>query len=115
MFMKKAVKKSKKKMTLDILAEKIGEVASSVKVLENKIGQVESSVDNLAIMTQGQFERIDQRFEKVENRLENIESGQKKIHQEVLNVHDTFVKRSEFDNVVQRLVRVEQKLKTKSK
>lgn len=87
-------------MTIETLAEKIGEVASSV--------------EDLAIMTQGNFERIDSRFEKVdqrfegiENRLENLELGQKKIHQEILNVHDTFVKRSEFDNLAQRLSRVE--------
>ena len=106
--MKKKVSKSKKKITLEILAEKIGEVASSV--------------EDLAIMTQGQFERINNRFEKVdqrfggvENRFENLELGQKKIHQEILNVHDTFVKRSEFDNLAQRLSRVEQKLRTKLK
>jgi len=108
MVMKKKVSKSKKKITLEILAEKIGEVASSV--------------EDLAIMTQGQFERINNRFEKVdqrfggvENRFENLELGQKKIHQEILNVHDTFVKRSEFDNLAQRLSRVEQKLRTKLK
>lgn len=103
--MKKVVKKSKNKITIETLAEKIGEVASSV--------------EDLAIMTQKGFsgleDRVNQRFDIVENRIENLELGQKKIHQEILNVHDTFVKRSEFDNVVQRLTRLEEKVKTKIK
>ena len=61
------------------------------------------------------FEQVDRRFEDAQNRLENLELGQKKIHQEILNIHDSFVKRSEFDNLAQRLSRVEQKLKLKSK
>lgn len=114
--MKKVAKKPKKKMTIEDLAVSM---QKGFKSLETRI---DKKIDNLAIMTQNQFERIDQRFEKVdqrfegiENRLENLELGQKKIHQEILNVHDTFVKRSEFDNLAQRLSRVEQKLKLKSK
>lgn len=110
--MKKKVVKTKKKITIETLAEKIGEVASSV--------------EDLAIMTQkgfsgleermnDRFEQVDRRFEDAQNRLENLELGQKKIHQEILNIHDSFVKRSEFDNLAQRLSRVEQKLKLKSK
>ncbi len=126
MFMKKVAKKSKKKMTIDTLAQ---EMRAGFKSHDKKIEKLADSIESLAIMTQSQFERIDQRFEKIderfdgvdgrfegiENRLENLELGQKKIHQEILNVHDTFVKRSEFDNLAERLSRVEQKLKLKSK
>ena len=96
--MKKVVKKSKKKMTLEDLAIMTQKGFSG---LEERINE--------------RFENVDQKFQGIENRLENLELGQKKIHQEILNIHDTFVKRSEFDNVVQRLVRIEQKLKTKLK
>lgn len=111
--MKKKVLKTKKRMTIEDLAVSM---QKGFKSLENNLAsRMDEKIDNLAVITQRQFERVDERFEGVENRLENLELGQKKIHQEILNIHDTFVKRSEFDNVVQRLTRVEQKLKTKLK
>ncbi len=118
--MKKKVPKTKKRMTIEDLAVSM---QKGFKSLENKlVARMDEKIDNLAVMTakgfesvDKRFEAVDKRFESVENRLENVELGQKKIHQEVLNIHDTFVKRSEFDNVVQRLTRIEQKLKTKIK
>lgn len=118
--MKKSVKKTKKKMTIEDLAVSM---QKGFKSLENKlVTRMDEKIDNLAVMTakgfdsvDKRFEAIDKRFESVENRLENVELGQKKIFQEILNIHDTFVKRSEFDNLANRLSRVEQKLKLKSK
>lgn len=110
--MKKKVVKTKKKMTIETLAEKIGEVASSV---EDLAVMTQKGFSGLEERMNERFEQVDRRFEDAQNRLENLELGQKKIHQEILNIHDSFVKRSEFDNLVQRLSRVEQKLKLKSK
>lgn len=113
--MKKKVSKSKKKMTLEKLAS---DMMSSFKTINKKLTEHDNYFNSIAKTFQSiekRFEKIDQRFDKIDQRFENLELGQKKIHQEILNVHDTFVKRSEFDNLAQRLSRVEQKLRTKLK
>lgn len=59
------------------------------------------------------FDHIQKRFDDVESRLVSLEDGQKKIHNDILNVHDSFVKRSEFDNLTLRVMRLETKSKSK--
>lgn len=73
------------------------------------------TIDDLAIMTQNNFERMDKRFEKIDTRLTNLEEGQKKINRDILDIGDKFVPRSEFDNLVIRFNRLDEKVRTKLK
>ena len=133
--MKKKASKTKKKMTIEDLARVMrlgfnaldkklsGKINEKINNLDEKLtSKIDESVNSLAIMTaksfksiDNRFEKIDERFNGIENRFENLELGQKKIHQEILNVYDNFAKKSDLDISNQRISRVEQKLKIKSK
>ncbi len=83
------------------------------------------TLDKLAIMVAKGFEGVDERFERVETRLSsleegqtkievritNLEEGQKKINRDILDMGDKFVPRSEFDNLVIRFNRLDEKVR----
>lgn len=125
--MKKPVKKSKKKMTIEDLASSISTLSQEMKAgfsgqtkkinvlgksLNNKI---EEEIERLAIMTQNSFSSVEKRIDKVEGRLNNIENGQKKISNDILNLNEKFPTRFEFDNLSARVWNLENKKSKSSK
>ena len=88
-----------------------------------------TTIDSLAVMVAKGFSSVDKRFDKVEDRLTGVEGRLtgvedrlttveevlKATRQEVLNIGDRFVPRYEFDTLLSRVIRIEQKLEGKHK
>jgi bisphosphoglycerate-independent phosphoglycerate mutase (AlkP superfamily) len=109
--MKKTTKKQGKGMAVDKISL---EIRSGFKSLEKGlIEKVDEKINSLAVITAKGFEAVDRRFDRVEKRLENLEDGQKKINNDILDIRDSYVKRSEFDNFIIRFNRLEQKVNKK--
>ncbi len=84
----------------------------------------EVSVNDLAIMVAKGFEsvnqrfdqidtrfaKIDLRFEKIENKMDVLDENLKATRREILDIGDRFVPRFEFDNLLIRFNKLEQKL-----
>ena len=89
---------NKKGMTIEDLAILVGKGFSSIdKKFTDK------------------FNAIDVRLVDVETKLITVEEIVKSTRQEVLNVGDRFVPRYEFDTLLSRVSRIEQKLEGKHK
>lgn len=80
------------------------------------------TIDDLAVMVANGFGRVEKRFEGVDERFERIESDIKELREEVkatrrdvLDIGDRFVPRYEFDNLLVRFSRLEQKVMGKRK
>ena len=78
------------------------------------------NLDSLAIMIANGFSSVDKRFDAVENRLTSVEDRLgtvedvlKATRQDVLNIGDRFVPRYEFDTLLSRVSRIEQRLQGK--
>ncbi len=82
-------------------------------ILESKIDNLSDVVDKLAVSVAKGFESVDKKLDKVDDRLKNLEDGQRKINNDILDIRDSYVKRSEFDNFVMRFNRLEQKVNKK--
>ena len=74
-----------------------------------------SSVDKRFDSVDKRFDAVDKRFDKVENRLTNVEEAIKSTRQDVLKIGDRFVPRYEFDTLLSRVGRIEQRLEGKHK
>ena len=81
----------------------------------NPLKRLETLVEKLAIMSSNNFERLDHRIELESNHLhtqiKKVESDVGATRQEVLNLHDKFIHRREFDELVRRVSKVEEKLR----
>ena len=97
--MKKSVKK--KEMSIDDLAVMVAKGFSSVDERFNEVDK--------------RFNEVDNRFDKVEQRLNDVEDAVKATRQDVLKVGDKFVPRYEFDMLLSRVSRIEQKIEGKHK
>ncbi len=78
-----------------------GMVARGFAGVDTKFEKVLEKVD-------GQFAKIDKEFEKVENNF-------KKIRGDILDIGDKFVPRHEFDTLLIRVSRLEQKVTEKAR
>ena len=85
-----------------------------------------TTIDSLAVMVAKGFSSVDKRFDdidkkftdrfiNVENRLDNVEEVLKATRQDVLKIGDRFVPRYEFDKLLSRVSRIEQRLEGKHK
>lgn len=97
----KAKKKIKKSVTIDDLAVM---VAKGFDRVEGRIGNVEDRLGN-----------VEERLGNVEGRLGNVEDGLKATRRDILNIGDRFVPRFEFDNLLIRVGKLEQKGQGKSR
>ncbi|HEY4714940.1 MAG TPA: hypothetical protein VIH31_00325 [Candidatus Paceibacterota bacterium] len=61
------------------------------------------------------FEGIDKRFEGIDKRFDKVEEEIKLARRDILDVGDRFVARYEFDGLLIRFNRLEQKVKEKIK
>ena len=85
-------------------------------------GKKETTIDDLAVMVAKGFSAVDKRFEIVDKKFEiidkkliDLDDSIKATRQDVLRVGDRFVPRYEFDTLLSRVIRIEQKLQGKSK
>ncbi|MES2088251.1 MAG: hypothetical protein V4467_04660 [Patescibacteria group bacterium] len=83
------------------------------------------SLEDLAGMVARGFSDVDRRFEKQENNIEafkvetrenfkQVEENFKKVRNDILDIGDKFVRRNEFDTLLVRVGRLEQKVSGKS-
>ena len=84
------------------------------------------SMDDLAGMVARGFAGVDKKFEKVEEKFaqmdekftkefEKVEDNFKKIRNDILDIGDKFVPRHEFDTLLIRVSRLEQRVTEKSR
>jgi len=76
-----------------------------------------TTIDDLALMVAKGFSSVENRIEKVENRIGKVEEGLKELREnvkatrrDVLDIGDRFVPRYEFDNLLIRFGRLEQRV-----
>lgn len=93
-----------------------------MKKLPSKTKHKEVTIDNLAIMVAKGFDRMEDRFVNVEKEISDvkkdiadIKEDVKGVRRDILEVGDRFVPRYEFDGLLVRFNRLEQRVKTKMK
>ena len=59
------------------------------------------------------FAKVNSQFEKIEKEFEKVEDNFKKIRTDILDIGDKFVPRHEFDTLLIRVSRLEQRVKEK--
>ena len=79
------------------------------------VDKKDMKIDDLAVIVAKGFSAVDKRLDNVDKRLEELDDNIKSTRQEVLKVGDRFVPRYEFDNLLTRVIRIEQKLQGKHK
>lgn len=60
------------------------------------------------------FEQVDKRFEKVENEIKEVKELVQVTRHEMLDIGDRFISRMEFDSLLIRFNKIEQKVMSKS-
>ena len=124
MMPKKILKNNTKSKTLDQKVDDLtvgfSKMTKTIDTLTTGLATLTKNVDNLAISTAKGFERINDRFEetdfklnKIEVRLTNVEEGLRSTRHDILDLHDRFTPRNEFDKSIIRLNKLEQKLTLK--
>lgn len=91
-FMRKAAKTPKKKMTIEDLA----------RITQNGFSGMEKRLNE-------RFDNVESRLTNVEDRLKEVELGQRKNNQDILNLGEKFPTRFEFDNLSTRVWNLEHK------
>jgi len=106
------------------LTQKVGDVTQNLASLTQKVDGLSQNVDslnqnldNLAIITANGFARVDTEFSNVkadisglDERLVIVEEVVKNTRQDVLNIGDKFVSRTEFDNHIIQFSRLDKKV-----
>ncbi len=92
-------KESGKKTSMEDLA---GMVARGFAGVDTKFAKVDK-----------EFEKIDGQFAKIDKEFEKVEDNFKKIRNDILDIGDKFVPRHEFDTLLIRVGRLEQKVNEK--
>ena len=67
------------------------------------------TLDDLAIMVGNGFNAVDKRLASVESDISFLKGAVKKVNQDVLNIGDRFVPRYEFDGLLIRVGKLEEK------
>jgi len=98
--MKKKTLTKKKSVTIDDLAVM---VAKGFKGVDEKFERVDE-----------RFVGIDKRFDRLEKEVKEVKENLKATRQDVLNIGDRFVPRNEFDSLLIRFGRLEQKVLKKT-
>ena len=94
---------AKKNITLNQLAEKMDKGFTAI----NK--KLDEKIDDFGIMVKHGFDAVDKRFDKVESEIKGLHQGQENIELKLSNVAYRF----ELEEVKQRVLMLEQKLKIK--
>ena len=106
-------KSSKKNVNLDSLAIMIANGFSSVDKRFDKIEDRLTKVENRLTSVEDRLTKVENRLTSVEDRLGTVEDVLKATRQDVLNIGDRFVPRYEFDTLLSRVSRIEQRLQGK--
>ena len=83
------------------------------KEKEPTIQDVLDAVHTFAGNTQERFEKIDERFDKIEKDVGEVKENIKGARRDILDVGDRFVPRFEFDSLLFRVSKLEQKVANK--
>ena len=92
-------KQSKKETTIDDLALMVGKGFSEVHEKFSKIDE--------------RFDKVDERFDKVDKRFTTIEDSLVKIRGDITSLGDRYVSRFEFDKLLMRFMKFEEKVMDK--
>lgn len=102
----------KGKVTIEGIAKLI---TDSHESLARSVALGFAGVDTKFTKIDGQFAKIDKRFEKVDKEFEKVENNFVKIRTDILDIGDKFVPRHEFDTLLIRVGRLEQRVNEKVK
>lgn len=120
-------KKTEKETTINDVAESVNSLKTTVDDLAANVSNLNTTVDDLAAMTAKGFENVDKRFEQVDKRIDGVRDevkdemadlreNLKATRRDVLDIGDRFVPRYEFDSLLMRVGKLEQKaMKSKRK
>lgn len=112
MLMKKKPSKTKKVTGAKEIQTK--DLAVTVSQLAGAVGDLSATVDNLAVMVARGFERVDGRFGILEEKVDQLGENVQAARRDILNIGDRFVPRYEFDNLLVRLSRLEERMRNKA-
>ncbi len=82
---------------------------------EVTLHRISEMIEDLAVSTAKGFARNDERFDNLEKDIAELKENGKATRQAILNVGERFVPRYEFDNLLIRFNKLEQKIRGRSK
>lgn len=81
--------------------------------MENLAGMVARGFAGVDVKMEKKFEKVDIQFAKIDKEFVKVENNFVKIRNDILGIGDKFVPRHEFDTLLIRVSRLEQRVKEK--
>lgn len=105
----------KKAITIEDVALMVGKGFLGVDKKFDKIDKRLDGVDKRLDAVDKRLDNLDKRLNGVEQKLDNLDENIQTTRRDVLDIGDRFVPRFEFDNLLIRFNKLEEKIRSKMK